>query len=115
MNATQIIQRSINATPNEFRAALIAQAEMHDDYASSEGISERARQGAIASRRACNRAAWGITQGDAATIVADCGTMVVALNVACKLQELAAHVRTAAAVAWQDHVSSSTQIQGFTN
>lgn len=105
--AKDIIERSILMHPSLFREALIAQAETHDDYAKLT-TDKRAAQGASASRAACLRAYDWIGRDDlsdgerAACIAAECGPMVIALNVACKLQCLPAHVRTAAAVDWEE-------------
>ena len=105
--SADIIRRSIVAHPSLFREALINQAAIHDDY-SQLTINARAAQGADASKLACLRAydfvgCDNLTDDErAAEICKDCGTMVVALNVACKLQCLPAHIRTAAAVSWED-------------
>lgn len=98
--AREIIARSILMHPSLFRESLIAQAELHDNYANLT-TNVRAAQGAAASRAACLRAYDAIGMDDADAIVADCGTMVIALNVACKLQCLPPHIRTAAAVEWE--------------
>lgn len=101
--ARQIIGRAMFAKENaaEFRAQLIKQAEMHDDYAKLTR-DHGAYRGAIAQRSACLRAYDAVGRDDLDAILSDCGTMVVALNVAAKLQGLPAHVRTAAAVAWDE-------------
>lgn len=100
--AADIVRRSIVAHPSLFRDALIGQAEQHDDYARFTN-NTRAKQGAIASKRAC-LAAYDIIGDDdmsaddrAAAICDDTGQAVIALNVACNLQCLPPHVRTAAA------------------
>lgn len=102
-SAADIIERSIIAHVGTFRDSLIKQAEMHDDYArlSTNTIGKR---GAEASKRACLSAYD--TAGDedqsarerAESICKNTGTAVIALNVACKLQCLPPHVRTAAAI-----------------
>jgi hypothetical protein len=102
--ARDIITRSITCDSGAFRAALIEQAEAHDSWASFTN-NDRGRQGAVASFKACLSAYDIIGRDDmstddkAAFITSDCGTMVIALNVACKLQALPAHVRTQAAIA----------------
>lgn len=108
MTANEIIRASIVAHPVEFRAALIKQAEMHDDYARTVS-NPRARQGAMAQFHAClsaydtiglvPRLIGGYDEA-ASMICAKCGTMVIALNVAGKLQGLPRATLTAAAVAW---------------
>lgn len=102
-SAADIIERSIVAHPDTLRAALIAQAEQHDDY-SRITHNERAKQGAIASRKACLIAYDTVGDDDqlnrerAEAICANVGAAVIVLNIACKLQCLPPHMRTAAAV-----------------
>lgn len=103
--ARDIIERSIVCHDETFRTALIQQAEVHDTSAMFTP-SERARQGAMASFKACLSAYDIIGRDDmtpyekALFIGSDCGTMVIALNIACKLQCLPPHIRTQAAIAW---------------
>ena len=102
--ARDIITRSIECHSGGFRAALIELAEAHDSWALFTN-SARGRQGAVASFKACLSAYDIIGRDDmsiddkALFITSDCGTMITALNVACKLQDLPAHVRTQAAIA----------------
>ncbi len=101
-SAADIIERSIVAHPSLFRDMLIRQAEQHDDY-SRLTDNPGAQRGAIASKNACLRAYDFIGEGDnarsrAETLCTETGPAVIALNVACKLQCLPGHVRTAAAV-----------------
>ncbi len=72
---------------------------MHADYEQLT-TNARAAQGANGSKLACLRAYDAVGEDDIEPIMADCSTMVVALNVACKLQCLPPHVRTAAAIKW---------------
>jgi hypothetical protein len=101
--ARDIIARSIESHNGAFRAALIEQAEAHDSWASFTN-NERGRQGAVASFNACLKAYDFAGRDDlpvverAACIAHEMGPMIVALNVACKLQALPAHVRTQAAI-----------------
>lgn len=101
-SAIDIITRSIVAHPSTFRAALIEQAEMHDDYSRLTSNPAAAR-GANASKNACLKAYDYIGDGDnardrAETLCAETGPAVIALNVACKLQCLPPHIRTQAAI-----------------
>lgn len=101
-SAADIIERSIIAHPSLFRDMLIKQAEQHDDYSRLTG-NLGAQRGAIASKNACLRAYDFIGEGDnarsrAETLCTETGPAVIALNVACKLQCLPPHIRTAAAV-----------------
>lgn len=100
--AVDIITRSIVAHPTLFREALIEQADQHNDY-SRLTHNDGARRGAVASAYACLRAYDLIGDGDdarsrAETICQETGPAVIALNVACKLQCLPPHIRTAAAI-----------------
>jgi len=102
-SAADIIERSIIAHPSLFRDALIAQANMHADYVELSH-NERAKQGARASKNACLIAYDTVGDEDqtererAESICANTGTAVISLNVACKLQCIPPHIRTAAAV-----------------
>ena len=102
MTASEIISRSIAMHPSLFREALIRQADMHDDYARVSQHNRRAQQGAESSRAACLRAYDAVGAEDVDAILADCGTMVIALNVAGKLQCLPRHTISQAAVDWQE-------------
>lgn len=110
--AKDIIERSIEMHPTLFCEALNGQAMDHLKYANGTTTSVRSIQGAIASLKACERASDWVGRDDlpagerASCICAECGTMVVALNVACKLQLIPAHVRTAAAVDWEENNKS---------
>ena len=99
--------------PADFRAALIKQAEMHDDYARL-ARDPLAHRGAINQRDACLKlydiagndasmehkiaAVMPSPSGTAPTI----GLMVVGVNAAAKLCDIPSHVRTAAVVAWEE-------------
>lgn len=92
-----------------FRAALIRQADMHDDEVIRLAFrNERAAQGARASRAACLKAYDWIGRDDlsagerAHCIAAETGPLAVALNVAVKMLGLTAAQRTAALMAWED-------------
>jgi hypothetical protein len=105
-SAHDIIKRSIIAHPSLYRESLIKQAEMHDDY-SKLSRDPRATQGAIAQKNACLKiydfVGADLSPDEAATeICRECGSMVVALNAAGKLQCLPRHLLTAAAVQWDE-------------
>lgn len=110
-SAADIIARSILMHPSLYRESLIKQAEMHDDY-SKLSRDPRATQGAIAQKNACLKiydfvGADDLSPAEAATeICRECGTMVVALNAAGKLQCLPRHMLTAAAVQWDEEHAS---------
>jgi hypothetical protein len=102
-SAVEILAKAIASDCDKFRAALIKQAEEHDTYAELTRHAG-ARSGAIASKNACLRA-YDIA-GDhrmnpdhkAYLLCSETGPAVIALNIACKLQGLPAHVRTQAAI-----------------
>lgn len=101
--AQEIIAKAIGQGVDAFRAALIRQAEIHDDAAALTR-NALARRGAEAARSAC-LAAYDIAGGNrdnageaARWICQDIGQGVVALNVACRILDLPAHVRTQAAI-----------------
>lgn len=109
-SAHDIIKRSIIAHPSLYRESLIKQAEMHDDY-SKVSRDPRATQGAIAQKNACLKiydfVGADLSPDEAATeICRECGSMVVALNAAGKLQCLPRHLLTAAAVKWDEEHAS---------
>lgn len=101
--AVDIIERSLIVHPTLFREAVIKQAEQHADYQELTR-DERARQGARASKNACFAIYDAINctvrseRERAQAIASETGPLVIALNIACKLQSLPNHVRTAALV-----------------
>lgn len=111
-SVVDIIERSLIAHPSLFVDALTQQAQMHAEYSRTTN-NVRARQGADASERACERAAEFAEREDlparerAACIAAETGPAVLALNVAGKLQCLPRHMLTAAAVALDNEPVSS--------
>lgn len=102
-SAREIIARSILMHPSLFAESL--QARENEDRAYAASRDGRTRQSAEASARAYQRAREFAGRDDlseeerAACICAETGPAVVALNVACKLQCIPPHIRTAAAVA----------------
>lgn len=108
MNAKEIIQRAIDEKSAEFRAAMIAQAEIHDDAAdlASHSLVKRSAEN---QRRAClniyDAIAGGIDRipgGDIDAIVNVISHCVIALNAACKLLDIGPALRTSAIVDWQE-------------
>lgn len=97
--------------PIEFRAALISQAEMHDNYL-------RLARDPLAKRGAENQKSACLTLYDIAgddTLTTDqriekamstIATLVVGVNAAAKLAGIPAHVRTAAVVRWEEERQS---------
>ncbi len=98
--ARDIIERSIIAHPSLFREALIAQATMHDNYARL-ATDRLAARGAAAMASDCLSAYDAVGMENPDAICERCGTMVVALNVAAKLQCLPPHMKAEAAAAWE--------------
>lgn len=102
--AQDIIAQAIDTRREAFRAALIQQAEMHDNFMLTTR-NESAKRGAQTQFTACLAAYDWIGRDDllpsdkALAIVTDgFGTALVALNVACKLLDIPAHSRTNAAI-----------------
>lgn len=105
--AHDIIKRSIIAHPTMFADMLRDRANEDYRYA-RDAINVRAAQGAKASGNAAMTAYHLIKEHNddpencASIICEDCGAMVIALNIAYKLQCLPPHIRTQAAVDWQE-------------
>lgn len=101
-SAVDIIERSIIAHDSLFRDSL--RGRQIEDRAYAASREGRTRQAAEASARAYERAREFVERDDlsererACLIAAETGPAVVALNMACKLQCLPPHIRTAAAI-----------------
>lgn len=114
MNVREIIAKAIELHASEFRAAMIAQAEIHDDmadiYARKPGLAaQQAKRGAESQRAAClnvyDAIAGGIDNiagGDLDAICNILSNCVIALNAACKLLDIGPAQRTAAIVDWDE-------------
>lgn len=107
--ARDIIARSIVAHPSLFRESLIAQARQHRDTMDIHRHADRrAVEGMRSQRDACLAVESWLRRDDltdqdkALAIVTDGVGAMIALNVACKLQCLPQHIRTQAAIAWDD-------------
>jgi hypothetical protein len=85
--------------PSLFRGSLIAQAEMHDNYAAL-ATDSRAVAGAESMRASCLRVYDAVGAGCIDGVMQNLGDMVVALNAAAKLQCLPPHIKTQAVTAW---------------
>lgn len=100
--ARDIIARSIVCHPSLFSEALQNRENEDRRYAASR--DGRTKRAAEASARAYQRAREFAERLDlyeterAACICAETGPAIVALNIACKLQCLPPHMRTAAAI-----------------
>lgn len=103
--AIQIIARSMTCHPTTF--ADMIRNRMKEDYAYSASREGMAKQAAKASGDAARIALGIVESGDTADLFAGpafMGPGIIALNIACKLQCLPPHIRTAAAVAtWGDN------------
>ena len=84
-----------------FRAALIKQAEEHDDYA-IRSHNPSARRGAETQRAACLRAYDHARFGAINDICADFSCCIVAVNVAAKLLGLSPATKHAAVAQWDE-------------
>ena len=103
-HAQDIIAQAIDTESKAFRAALIQQAEMHDNFMLTTR-NEPAKRGAQTQFTACLAVYDWIGRDDlspsdkALAIVTDgFSTALIALNVACKLLDIPAHTRTNAAI-----------------
>lgn len=99
-SATDIIQRSIELHPSLFIEALKTRAQ--EDYTFADQRSGAAARAGYASAKAAELAASALEHDEDASAFAMASMMsagIIALGVACRLQCLPHHVRTAAAVA----------------
>jgi hypothetical protein len=101
MTVQDIINSAVIGGAERFRAALIEQAEMHDDYASATS-NALAKRGAENQRAACLRAYDHVAFGAVGDICDDRQCCIVALNVAGRLLGIAPAKRTNAIVAWEE-------------
>jgi hypothetical protein len=99
MTAREIINRSILVHPSLFRESLIAQAEMHDNYAAL-ATDSRAIAGAESMRASCLRVYDAAGTECIDEVMQNLGDMVVAVNAAAKLQCLPPHIKAQAIAAW---------------
>lgn len=97
--------------PADFRAALIKQAEMHDDY-SQLCRDPLAKRGADNQKNAC-LTLYDIAGDETLTLdqriekaMGTIATLVVGVNAAAKLAGIPSHVRTAAVVKWEEERQS---------
>lgn len=100
--AIQIIARSMTCHPSMLIEALHNRARTDGAYAKI-AIGDSVVKSVLASQRAAIQARAIVEHGKAEDFAADMGAGIIALNIACKLQCLPAHIRTAAAVrTWGD-------------
>ena len=103
MNAKDIIAKAICDKPDEFRAAMIDQAAMHDDYAtiSAQRFAQAAKSAEF-QKATCLNIYDAISRGDIDAIVNLVAPCVIALNAACKLLDIGPAQRTSAIVEWSE-------------
>lgn len=94
--ALDIIKRSVTCHPTLFRDALLERRR--EDYAYASKRDGRVADGAYASGRAAQRAVDHTDGNDIEAFKLDMGAGIIALGIACKLQCIPAHVRTASAL-----------------
>lgn len=100
--AIDILARSASCHPSLFREALANRAATDMLYANAHPDGS-ARAAILASAAATQRAIAALDEDAFERFADDVGAGIIALNIACKLQCLPAHVRTAAAVStWGD-------------
>lgn len=95
--AIDIIGRSIVCHPSLFREALAA-AQSEDTRYGATREDVAVKRAVSARAAACGRAVAAVDNEDAGALSDDVGAGIVALNIACKLQCIPPHVRTAAAL-----------------
>lgn len=99
--ALDIIQRSMTCHPSLFREAL--ERVRADDLAYGADKTGQIALAVKAHANAAKRALSMTESEDASVLLHDMGAGIIALNIACKLQCLPAHVRTASALrTWED-------------
>lgn len=96
--AVDILARSAACHPSAFREALETRAKTDTAYANAHE-NGAGKAAILASAAATQRAIAALDAGNIAALAADMGAGIIALNIACKLQCLPPHLRTAAAVA----------------
>ena len=97
MNAIDIIARSIAMHPSLFLEALQTRAWEDSRYAATRE-SETIKKSVLASFEATMRSCDYVKSDESAPFKSDMSAGIIALNIACKLQCLPAHVRTQAAI-----------------
>ena len=98
MNAIDIIARSIAMHPSLFVEALQTRAYEDARYAVTRE-SETIKKSVSASFAAAMRACDYVKAEESMPFKSDMSAGIIALNIACKLQCLPAHIRTQAAIA----------------
>lgn len=101
MTVQEIINSAMVANREKFRAALISQAEIHDNYARISR-NPRAIAGAESQRDACLRAYDHAAFSALGDICDDFGACVVSLNIAAKLLGIAPKIAYTAMEQWQE-------------
>lgn len=101
MTVQEIISNAIVAGKDQFRAALIRQAEEHDNYALTAS-NPLAKRGAENQRAACLRAYDHVHFGAVNDICEDMSTCIIAVNAAAKMLGISPAKRTSAIIAWDE-------------
>lgn len=103
ITARALISDALLERRDEFNAMLRARIASDRKYLDAlHPESTRTRQSVRASIWAAEKAQCWASLGDLDALVSECGPMVIALGIACKLLDVPAAQRTAAAVAWED-------------
>ena len=101
--AIQIIARSMTCHPSTLIEA-IAQRAREDWAYAGVAVGDSVIKAVTASHEAAIRGRAIVESGKAEDFAADMGAGIIVLNIACKLQCLPQHIRTAAAVrTWGDN------------
>lgn len=96
-NAIEIIERSIIMHPSLFIEALESRAWEDSRYAATRD-NPAIKKSVLASFEATHRAIDAIKLENIDCLKSDMSAGIIALNVACKLQCLPAHIRTQSAI-----------------
>lgn len=96
--ALDIIARSIACHPSLFADALKARYYQDREYAATRQDETATHRAVMASAKAAALAIEYVDRSDAEAFKDDMSAGIIALNIACKLQCLPAHVRTASAL-----------------
>lgn len=96
-NALQIITAAIAEKPADFET--MVRGRMAQDAETAEGKSVSVVRACMASYGACGRILHAMANDNVDALAYDMAAGIIALNIACKLQEIAPSQRTSAALA----------------
>ena len=100
--ARSILSRVLRERRDDFNAMLRARIASDRAYYDTLAPTNATRRSVRASFWAAEKAQTWADLGDIDALVSECGPIIIALGIACKLLDIPAHVRTAVAVAWDE-------------